>query len=54
MQCGICPTDAGGMTDGGMRGLLNFGVRRLEYKRLIISQNHLRKSVTSADKSYLL
>ncbi len=30
--------------------LLNFGVQRLEYKRLIISQNHLRASATSADK----
>ena len=30
--------------------LLNFGVPRLEYKRLILSQNHLRTSATSADK----
>ena len=30
--------------------LLNFGVARLEYKRLILSQDHLRASVTSADE----
>ncbi len=30
--------------------LLNFGAPRLEYKRLILSQNHLRKSAPSADK----
>ncbi|SPJ15162.1 conserved hypothetical protein [Syntrophobacter sp. SbD2] len=29
--------------------LLNFGAQRLEYKRLILSQNHLRTSATSAD-----
>jgi GxxExxY protein len=30
--------------------LLNFGAPRLEYKRLILSENHLRKSAPSADK----
>ena len=30
--------------------LLNFGAPRLEYKRLVLSQNHLRTSVKSADK----
>jgi len=30
--------------------LLNFGAPRLEYKRLILSQNYLRKSASSADK----
>ncbi len=30
--------------------LLNFGAPRLEYRRLILSQNYLRKSATSADK----
>ena len=30
--------------------LLNFGTPRLEYKRLILSQNHLRTSALSADE----
>jgi len=30
--------------------LLNFGAPRLEYKRLILSQNYLRTSASSADK----
>ncbi|MHC1729699.1 MAG: GxxExxY protein [Syntrophobacteraceae bacterium] len=30
--------------------LINFGAARLEYKRLIFTQNHLRKSAPSANK----
>ena len=32
--------------------LLNFGAPRLEYKRLIFSQNHLRESPSSADEVF--